>query len=41
MHKVTNLGIKLTPRSLRLVKLVFLTSAAALYKSSAESLPAQ
>jgi hypothetical protein len=36
-----NLGIKSTPRSLRLVQLDFLTSEAALIKSSAESLPAQ
>lgn len=36
-----NLGIKSTPRSLRLVQLDFLTSEAALTKSSAESLPAQ
>ena len=37
----TYLGIRLTPRSLRLVQLAFLTSAAALVSSSAESLPAQ
>jgi hypothetical protein len=41
LKESTNLGIKSTPRSLRLVQLDFLTSAAALIKSSAESLPAQ
>ena len=35
------LGMRFTPRSLRLVQLAFLTSAAALVSSSAESLPAQ
>lgn len=41
LEESTDLGIKSTPRSLRLVQLDFLTSAAALIKSSAESLPAQ
>ena len=41
MGKGTNLGMRSTPCSLRLVQLAFLTSAAALVNSSADSLPAQ
>ena len=40
-HVITYLGMRSTPRSLSEVQLVFLTSAAALVSSSAESLPAQ